>query len=427
MKHTLPIALALAFLCGGCYYQGATYSATSSPQSISIKSLPDYQPDLNVTANFSSESGKNFLEAGEKGYIRVTVENAGRGKAINLICEVTPDPAPGLQYSTSLVFGDVSPGDSRSLDIPIDVSPYVKEQAVSLEINFKEDNGYEPAPIKVSFYIKPGVDTDIPQARYKNPNAVALIISIPDYQVPGVPKVKFAKDDAESVRQYLIKGFGFRAENILPSDPNEVMTYGRIQTYIKSKLPSYLKPDGSSDLFIYYTGHGAPSTANHEAYLVPSDCDPNYISDDNAYSLKQFYLDIQRLKARHKFIVVDACFSGDAGNGQSLIKDASPALLKVNNPLIADTNTVILQSSSADQVSNWYEDKHHGMFTYFFLKGLQGAADYNHDGTITASELVQYINDRNDGLPYWSNRLYHRLQEAQLQGDGQTVVERLKK
>jgi uncharacterized caspase-like protein len=33
----------------------------------------------------------------------------------------------------------------------------------------------------------------------------------------------------------------------------------------------------------------------------------------------------------------------------------------------------------------------HGLFTKSFLRGLSGAADLNHDGYITASELSQYV------------------------------------
>ncbi len=57
----------------------------------------------------------------------------------------------------------------------------------------------------------------------------------------------------------------------------------------------------------------------------------------------------------------------------------------------------------------------------------QAGAWEEDDGTITADELIKYINDQNDGLPYYSNRLYQRPQEAQLEGNGQTVIERIEK
>ena len=266
------------------------------------------------------------------------------------------------------------------------------------------------------------VDINTPHRAEQNRNGVALILALSDYQNSSIPEVKYARQDGEAMRKYLVNVLGFKPENILPQNPEEELTYGRIQTYIRSILPSYLKPDGSSDLFVYFTGHGAPSTATHEAYLVPWDGDPNYVNDNNSYSMKKFYVDLELLNARHKIIVVDACFSGFAGNGASLMKYASPALLKVNNPLIADPRTVIFQSSSPDQVSNWYDAKGHGMFTYFFLKGLQGAADLNGDGTITAGEMIKYIDNPDDGLPYYSNRLYLRPQNAQMEGDDNMVI-----
>lgn len=33
----------------------------------------------------------------------------------------------------------------------------------------------------------------------------------------------------------------------------------------------------------------------------------------------------------------------------------------------------------------------HGMFTYFVLKGLNGAADENHDGSVSVDELYGYV------------------------------------
>ncbi|MEK7263225.1 MAG: caspase family protein [Bacteroidota bacterium] len=268
------------------------------------------------------------------------------------------------------------------------------------------------------------IEQNIPETKLKNKNGIALIISISEYA--NFQKVEYAKRDAQFIREYLIKTLGYNEKNILPQNPDELMTVGNMKTLLRNKLPSYLKKDGSSELFIYYTGHGAPSTQTNEAFFVPYDCDPNFVNSDNAYNMNDFYADIAKLNAKKKFVVIDACFSGQTGSGQTLVKNASPALLKVNNALIADENAVLFQSSSAEQVSNWYPEKKHGMFTYFFLKGLQGSADKNNDVTITATELENFINDENDGLPYYSNREFQRPQKAVVSGDKESVIVKTK-
>jgi hypothetical protein len=62
------------------------------------------------------------------------------------------------------------------------------------------------------------------------------------------------------------------------------------------------------------------------------------------------------------------------------------------------------------------------MFTYFFLRGLKGDADMDRDGKITVGELKRFINDENEGLPYYSNRLFQRKQRAVIIGDEQTSI-----
>jgi len=57
-----------------------------------------------------------------------------------------------------------------------------------------------------------------------------------------------------------------------------------------------------------------------------------------------------------------------------------------------------------------------GLFTYFVLKGLQGAADLNRDGAITIGEMEQYIQDENIAVPYFSRREFQRLQTPQVIG-----------
>ena len=54
------------------------------------------------------------------------------------------------------------------------------------------------------------------------------------------------------------------------------------------------------------------------------------------------------------------------------------------------------------QISSWYREKKHSLFTYFFLKALQGNADENNDKQLTISEIETYINEH---VPYQARRI----------------------
>jgi len=370
-----------------------------------------------VTANVTV--GENvFLSGDSKSSFSLGTMNAGVYKDVKFSV-YTNTRATGVPVTVALT----EARNRFNTTLPLNLA-FNKRQKKATELNVEgkeEDNIIADVPT-----LSVDIEKNIPETKKKNPNAVALVFAISEYANQNVPKVEYAKRDAQFVREYLIKTLGYDAKNILPQNSDELMTVGTMKTLLRNKLPSYLKKDGSSELFIYYTGHGAPSTQTNEPFFVPYDCDPNYVSNDNAYNMNDFYADIAKLNAKKKFVVVDACFSGQAGNGQTLVKNASPALLKVKNVLLADENAVLFQSSSAEQVSNWYPEKKHGMFTYFFLKGLQGSADKNNDGTITAEELENFVNDENDGLPYFSNREFQRPQKAVVSGKMEEVVVKLK-
>jgi uncharacterized caspase-like protein len=170
------------------------------------------------------------------------------------------------------------------------------------------------------------------------------------------------------------------------------------ETKPRGKLARYIKP-GVSDVFIYYSGHGAPDIETKKAYFVPVDCDPQSI-DVNGYSLDTFYKNISLLDARSITVVIEACFSGNSGGG-SLLK-ANPVAIDVSRE--ATINGTVITSSSGDEVSAWYPEKKHSLFTYFFLKGISGAADRDQDRKITVGELQSYISSRTEGVPYWAGR-----------------------
>ena len=402
-----------------------------------------------------SGNGNNIIENGENIEVSLLIQNTGQGSARDVLAMISiMDPnivalTPTMMKQT---FPTLLVGESKIITFNISVNYEYKGtdllpitlvlsekyqeyggsyplnlemKKVSLntsEINIADEYEKDLPIQKVSLNLDIDIEKNLPITNITNPNAVAFVIGICDYLNSDIPKVEYAKRDAKLMREYLVKVLGYNPKNILPQNPDELMTIGNMKNILRQKLPSYLKPDGNSDLFVYYTGHGAPSTTTQQPFFVPYDCDPNYVSDDNAYRMSDFYSDIAKLNAKKKIIIIDACFSGQSGDGKSIINNASPILLKVANPLLANKETIVFQSSESNQVSNWYPEKKHGMFTYFFLKGLKGEADFNQDGNISVGELENFINDENANLPYISQREMQRKQRAVVLGDKNEMI-----
>lgn len=233
-----------------------------------------------------------------------------------------------------------------------------------------------------------------------------------------VPSVKFASRDAEVMKQYLIKTLGYREGNILfETDATKAKFEALlgISGNHRGTLYDYIKPD-KSDVFVYYSGHGAPDPNTRKGYFMPVDCDPSKIAL-NGYPLDTFYENLSKLEAKSITVVMDACFSGGTSSGGLLVSSASPIGIVVNNPAIAKENTLILASSKGDEISSWYDEKRHGLFSYFFLKALGGSADKNKDKKLTFEEIYDFVSDRAEGVPYWARRLHGgRVQTPDMQG-----------
>ncbi len=380
--------------------QGEVADITARIQNIGNGPARDVQAAVHTGSNvfLTNDSQTQFtlgtLEPGEFGDIFFTIYTNRRATGLPIYVDLTE------HYG---LYGKSGIDLPLAFNLPThEIEELIVEGIESIPPGFEDDSR-----------LSVDVDVDIPKTQMHNPDAVAVVIGISDYQYAGVPKVEYAKRDAAVMRQYLIEVLGYDKSNILPRDPGRVMTAGTMKTLIRQELPGYIK-HGKSDVFVYFSGHGAPNISNRQAYLVPSDCDPNFVNDDNAYSLTEFYEDLSRLKSKNTTVVLDACFSGISGGGEMLIRQASPIYISVENPLLAKRNAIVFAAASADQVSNWYPEKRHGMFTYFFLKGLQGAADLNNNKVLTVGELQSYLTDEDDGVPYWSRREFQRPQMPQV-------------
>ncbi len=264
------------------------------------------------------------------------------------------------------------------------------------------------------------VDINIPKGKKKQPEGIAVIIGNGHYSRygNGISDVTYAARDAAYMKKYVVDTLGFDEKNVIyeqdVTQGSLATIFGTANNY-RGKLYNYVKA-GKSDVFVYYTGHGAPDPAGKGAFLVPVDANVDYIAS-NGYPLDTFYKNLSKVREKigsgRMTVILDACFSGDSGGGV-LFRNISPAMIKTASPVGNLEEAVIFTSAGESEVSQWYPDKRHSLFTYFFMKGLRGDADRNKNKTITVGEMRDYLKDN---VPYLARRLGGREQNPVIVGE----------
>jgi uncharacterized caspase-like protein len=280
-----------------------------------------------------------------------------------------------------------------------------------------------PQPPATSAVSASDVDRLPPAANKPRKNAYAIVIGIEQYR-EKLPKADFADRDAKLVGEYLTSVMGYPEENVVVRT-NDKAARTDLEKYFEHWLPNNIETD--SPVFIYYSGHGAPNPKTGDAYLVPYDGDPTFV-DSTSYPLKRLYAALDKLPTKDITVVLDSCFSG-AGGRSVIAKGMRPMVISMENPLVTSDKTMVLAASSGEQVSSTYDDKGHGLLTYFFLKGLQGEADLNKDGTVNVAELFEYVKPRVQKV---ARKQYNNEQTPQLLANpdrlkhgGNRLIERL--
>ena len=97
--------------------------------------------------------------------------------------------------------------------------------------------------------------------------------------------------------------------------------------------------------------------------------------------------------AKSVTVFLDACFTGQTRNSEMLIANARPIVIR---PIAAEIppNVTVISAASGSQISGSLEEKEHGLFTYYLLKGLGGDADSNKDKSININELKLFVSSK---------------------------------
>ncbi len=280
----------------------------------------------------------------------------------------------------------------------------------------------------------------------------AVVIGINMYQ--NFPSLEYAVNDATAVATRL-RSMGFEVFELLDREA----TKEHILRVLKEQLPASV---GREDrLVIFYAGHGAAGilpSGEEVGFIIPSDGKSEfegrqleiidgelYVDEYESFAERTDFLSVDDIReisdtvaAKHVLYVIDGCYSGfldpavysrrpsrrmgddvqlaqGSRTSRSLVledenvpqsqADSEPLPSPKQDPteylkLITSRDTVqILTAGSSGEAV--YEKSGHGVFTYYLLRALDGAADISDnanspvgDCVITATELGNYLKEK---------------------------------
>ena len=243
-------------------------------------------------------------------------------------------------------------------------------------------------------------------------DAVAIIIGVEKYR--RLSAADYANRDASVFVDYAVRGLGVKQENIrlLLDDKADA---AEILLTFKNWLPTRIKR-GSTDVYVFYSGHGLPSEDGESLFFLPHEADRDLL-ERTAISQQEIVDAIQRTSPKSVTMFIDSCYSGQSRTGETLLAGARPLSVKAKQSSFPSNFTVI-SASALDQISSSSPELKHGIFSYYLMRGMEGEADANGDKQITVGEMQTYLSENVARRAMGMNR----TQQPQVVGDTSRVL-----
>jgi len=220
-------------------------------------------------------------------------------------------------------------------------------------------------------------------------NSYAVIIGISDYQSESIPDLDYAREDALSIRDVLIRRFNFSDKNITTLLDRDATLYN-----MKKVFGHLHDVEDNSCVFFFYAGHGetiALKNGIDMGFLIPHDADNS--SQGSLYATCLPMSEMSSLSSfipsKHVLFMIDACYGGLATVSSRGLHDDTK--LYLDKMMKANARQIITAGGKGEKVIEQAR-LGHSIFTKVLLDALdKGLADLDNDGIIPATELYSYL------------------------------------
>ncbi len=215
----------------------------------------------------------------------------------------------------------------------------------------------------------------------------ALVVGISKYRkLPQDLWLQYPDADAKAFSRHLASPRG----GAVPPDQMLVLTNEQATTAaLRSAFRTILngRPGRNDTVYILIAGHGTVDSSG--AYILTYDSDPENLAG-TALPMAELHAVVEGAlsKVGHVILLADICRA-------ATIEGQKTAALGGVVEQIGEAPGELLGLMAARPKELSFEGPEfgggHGAFTWSVLRGLEGAADSNHDGFVTAGELIDFV------------------------------------
>lgn len=229
-----------------------------------------------------------------------------------------------------------------------------------------------------------------------------VAIGVGKFQQPAIGGLEYPDDDARDVLNYFRDTFQLPAEQLFLRI-DEQATLREIKSTLGTQLMKRAT-DPRDTVIIYFAGHGMRDRIAGSLdpdglakYFLPYDANLEDLYS-TALEMDEVTNILHRLTPERVVVLLDSCFSGAAG-GRSPFDPRSPAERAPISGEFLDRmahigkGRVVLAASGPNESAQEDADLGHGVFTYYLLQGLRGAADGDRNGEIDVHEVYRYLSE----------------------------------
>jgi uncharacterized caspase-like protein len=222
----------------------------------------------------------------------------------------------------------------------------------------------------------------------------ALVVGISKYQkLPQDLWLQYADADAKAIGRHLAspRGGGVPADQMLLLTNEQATTAtlrSAFQTFLKTR------PGKDDTVYVLIAGHGTVDDSG--AYILTWDSDPGNLAG-TALPMAELHSMVEEalLKVGHVILLADVCRAATiAGQKTTALGGVVEQIGEAPGELLG------LMAARPRELSLEGPEfgGGHGAFSWSVLKGLEGAADSDHDGFVTAGELIDFVSADVPGL-----------------------------